>query len=174
MTKKNIFTILLIISVVWSCKTQQKVDDMSSKKEIITIDYSAGPPTYIYKTKGDYNNLVPVILSDDKSKITSYPHPKDVYYKGKLATPVQLEEGYLLDNRGISKNVAFIDITYEEYSKLDKAPSVAELFEMIIDNNPLIELYNCGNRYQYKDEVVELNSMISKRQLRQCKKVVGE
>jgi len=174
MTKKNIFTILLIISVVWSCKTQQKVDDMSSKKEIITIDYSAGPPTYIYKTKGDYNNLVPVILSDDKSKITSYPHPKDLFYKGKLATPVQLEEGYLLDNRGISANVAFIDITYEDYSKLNNAPSVDDLFEMIIEMNPLTELYNCGNRHQYKDEVVELNSVISNRQLRQCKKVVKE
>ena len=170
----KILSILLILSVVWSCKTQQKVDDMSSKKEIITIDYSAGPTTYIYKTKGNYNNLIPITLSDDKSIISSYPHPKDIYYKNVLAIPTQLKDGYLLDNRGISKNVAFLNITYEEYSKLDNPPNIDELFEMIIDNNPIVELYDCGNRYQYKDEVVELNNIITEKHLRQCKKIIGE
>lgn len=170
----KILAILLIISAVWSCKTQKKVDDMSAKKEIVNIDYSAGPTTFIYKTKGDYYNNVPVILSDDKTVIVSYPHPKDVYYKGELAYPVQLEDGYLLDNRGISVNVAFLNMTYEVYSKLEKTPAVDSLFVMIIDNNPLIELYDCGNRYQYKDEVVELNKMIKKKQLVKCKKVIGK
>ena len=168
----KILAMLLIVSVAWSCKTQKKVDSMDSQKEIITIDYSTGPTIFIYKTKGDYNNLVPIILSDDKTKITSFPHPKDVYYKGKLALPKQLEDGYLLDNRGISANVAFLSITYDKYSKLEKAPAVDELFNMIIDNNPLVELYDCGNRYQYKDEVVELNNIITNEQLTQCKKVV--
>ncbi len=170
----KILTILLILSVVWSCKTQKKIDSMSSKKEIVTIDYSAGPTTYIYKTKGDYNKLVPVTLSDDKTIITSYPHPKDIYYKGVLAIPTQLKEGYLLDNRGINANVAFLNITYEDYSKLSKAPSADELLEMITDNDPLIELYNCGNRYQYKNEVVELNNIINNEQLRQCKEMIVE
>ena len=170
----RIFALLLIILVAWSCGTQKKVDNMNSKKKIIDIDYSAGPTTYVYKTKADYNNLVPVILSDDKTKISSFPHPKDVFYNGKLALPVQLENGYLLDNRGISSNVAFLNITYEEYSKLDSTPPVDSLFNMIADNNPLIELYNCGNRYQYKDEVVDLNNMIKKKQLDKCKKLVGE
>ena len=174
MNINKILIILLIFSVVWSCKTQKKVDSMNSQKEILKIDYSAGPTTFIYKTKGDYNKLVPVTLSDDKTKITSFPHPDDVYYKGELALPTQLEDGYLLDNRGISANVAFLSFTYDKYSKLEKAPSVDELFNMIIDNNPLVELYDCGNRYQYKDEVAELNNMIKKQQLTQCKKVVGK
>ena len=174
MYTNKILIILLILSVVWSCKTQKNVDGMDSQKEIITIDYSAGPTTFIYKTKGEYNNLVPIILSDDKTEITSFPHPKDVYYKGELALPTQLENGYLLDNRGISANVAFLNITYDEYSKFEKAPSVDSLFDMILDNDPLVELYNCGNRYQYKDEVAELNNMIKKQQLTQCKKVVGK
>ena len=79
MSINKIFAILLILSVVWSCKTQKKVDDKNTQKVIITIDYSAGPTTFIYKTKGDYNNLVPVILSDDKTNISSYPHPKDIF-----------------------------------------------------------------------------------------------
>ena len=172
MHTKKLLIILIIISVVWSCKTQKKVDNMDYQKEIITIDYSAGPTTFIYKTKGDYKNLVPVILSDDKTKITSFPHPKDVYYKGKLAYPIQLKDGYLLDNRGVSTNVAFLSITYDKYNKLEKAPSVDSLFNMILDNDPMVELYDCGNRYQYKDEIAELNNIITTKQLTQCKKVV--
>lgn len=167
-------SVLLIIPALWSCKTQKTVDNMASQNETISIDYSAGPTTFIYKTKADYNSYVPIVLSDDKTKITSFPHPKDVYYKGKLAYPTQLEDGYLLDNRGISANVAFLNITYDEYSKLEKVPSTDSLFGMIIDNDPLVELFNCGNRYQYKDEIVDLNNMIKKRQLIKCKKVVGE
>lgn len=170
----KILAILLIISAVWSCKTQKKVDDMSSKKEIVNIDYSAGPTTFIYKTKGDYFKNVPVTLSDDKTEIVSYPHPKDVYYKGELAYPSILENGYLLDNRGVSVNVAFLNLTYDEYSKLEKPPTVDSLFIMIINNDPLVELYDCGNRHQYKDDVVELNRIIKKKQLVKCKKVVGE
>lgn len=168
----RLLAILLIIISMGSCKTQKKAENMESTNETIVIDYSAGPTTFIYKTKADYNNYVPVILSKDKTSITSYPHPKDVYYKGKLALPTQLEEGYLLDNRGISENVAFLNITYTDYSKLEKTPTSDELFELILESNPLSELYNCGNRFQYKDEVAELNSIISKKQLKECKKIV--
>lgn len=171
---KKILITLLILSVVWSCKTQKNVDIMDSQNEIINIDYSAGPTTFLYKTKDNYSKYVPITLSDDKKKITSFPHPTDIFYKGKFAYPTQLEDGYLLDNRGISANVAFLNISYDEYSKLEKAPSIDSLFEMILDDDPLVELYDCGNRYQYKNEVVELNSMISKNQLKQCKKVVGK
>lgn len=167
----KLLTILLIISVAWSCKTQKKVDEVASQKEIINIDYTAGPTTYIYKTKGDYNDKVPVTLSEDRTEIVSFPSPKDLYYKGKLAYPTQLDGGYLLDNRGISANVAFLNITYEKYSKLDSTPATESLFALILDNDPLLELYDCGNRYQYKDEVAELNSIINNEQLDQCKKV---
>ena len=144
---------------------------MNSKNEDVTIDFSAGPTTFLYKTKGDFNKLVPVVLSDDKAKIISYPHPRDVYYKGELAYPTVLEDGYLLDNRGISLNVAFLKVTYEDYSKLEKSPTVDELLELVIDNDPLTVLYNCGNRNQYKDDVTELNNIISSKHLDKCKKI---
>ena len=171
---KKTLALMVIVSALWSCGTQKKIDNIVSQKEIISIDFSAGPTTYIYKTTSDYYNLVPIILSDDKTVIVSFPHPRDVYYKGALAYPTQLEDGYLLDNRGISPNVAFLNISFDEYSKLKKAPSIDSLFGMIIDNNPLLELYNCGTRYQYKDEVAELNNVITNRQLTKCKKIVGK
>jgi hypothetical protein len=96
-----------------------------------------GPQTIVYKTKKDYYNLVPVLLSDDKTEIISYPHPIDIKVGDTYVTPTKLNEGYLLDNRGIGKNVAFLNMTYEQYSKLDRVPTLEELQNMIVDKNPL-------------------------------------
>ncbi len=158
--------LLFVISALLlvSCGTGKRLE--------MEPDFKDGAPTLIYKTKADYNNLVPVILSDDKTKIISYPHISDVYYKGQLALPTELNNNYLLDNRGISKNVAFIDITYSDYSKLEKTPSVDSLFNMIVDFDPLISLYNCGNRNHWDDEVKRLNEIIVKRKLKKCKKIL--
>jgi hypothetical protein len=82
-------------------------------------------------------------------------------YKGNFAYPTVLREGYLLDNRGISQGVAFLDFTYEDYSKLDRTPDAGELLKHIIDNDPLTEMYHCGSRYDFKNLVDELNSRIA-------------
>jgi len=163
----------MVISFVTACGSNKKVDN-NKQKEAMEIDFTAGPPTYIYKTKADYSNLVPVNLSDDKSTIISFPHPKDIYYNGELAIPVELTDGYLLDNRGISENVAFLNITYADYSKLKNTPSVDSLYSLIIEKEPLVELYFCGNRHQYKDEVKQLNKLITDGNLKRCKKIVGK
>ncbi len=170
----RILSIVLVLTLVYSCGSNKKVDKKNSEKEAMVFDYSAGPPTYLYKTKGDYNNLVPILLSEDKSRVTSFPHPSDLLYEGELALPVVLEDGYLLDNRGITKNVAFIDISYDVYSKLTNVPSVDSLFSLIVDNDPLVVLYNCGNRHQFDDAVKQLNEVITAGQLVNCKLVVGD
>ena len=123
-------------------------------------DFAPGPHALVYKTKRDYNNQVPILLSDDKKVIVSYPHPSDLKTGGKLALPTLLEKNYLLDNRGIGKNIAFLKLTFEEYSKLPSAPSIDELYELIIDQDPLLELCDCGNRLKFTDVVGELNSVI--------------
>jgi len=135
---------------------------------------TAGPPTNIYKTKGDYYNLVPIGLSENKSQILMYPDIRDVYYKGQLAYPTRLNQGYLLDNRGIFKTSAFLNITYEEYSKLPNTPSTTELFGMILDGSPFTEFYYCGDRYQFNEdnEVAEINAIIDSGQLSKCRKLI--
>ena len=80
-------------------------------------DFSAGPPTIIYKTRADYSNNVPIILSEDKTVILSYPAPADLKPDGAFSTPTLLKNGYLLDNRGVNANVAFLKMSYQEYSK---------------------------------------------------------
>lgn len=161
--KKSILTIIVLTLSLLSChsgKTATKIiADSTMEREILFVP---GPQAVVYKTIKDYTNLVPVIMNSEKTKIVSYPAPSDVYYQGKLAKPTALKNGYLLDNRGINENVAFLNYTYEEYSRLSEAPSQKEMLSRIAEKNPLKELIDCGLRTQYKDEVSELNTLIDR------------
>jgi hypothetical protein len=152
---------VLTISIVISCSNSSKVNQSKkSDMENTSNRDAAGPPAIIYKTNGDYYDKVPVTLSADKTEVVSYPGVKDVFYKGGLAYPTRLNDGFLLDNRGIDPTSAFLNITYEAYSKLEKTPAKEELMNMIIDKDPFIEMYSCGNKYKFKDIVAELNESI--------------
>ena len=148
-------------------QTQPTPSTMSNE---LVMDFS-GPATIVYKTKENYNNKVPVILSDDKTRIVSYPSLKDIFYNGTLAYPTQLEQGYLLDNRGIGKNVAFLNITYEEYSILSEVPALQNMYAMIIEKDPLLQMCNCGNRYKYNNVVSDMNRLIRDKKLNKCQKI---
>jgi hypothetical protein len=157
---KNHLIIALVIVSASLCYCDNTVKQKESAPQVTTAVASTGPDAVIYQTKANYNNLVPVILNDEKTQIVSFPAPGDLKYKGKLATPTILEGGYLLDNRGIDKNVAFLSITYEQYMNLAKAPSVDRLMHKIMDKDPLISMYNCGKRQLLNNEVDELNAYI--------------
>ena len=121
---------------------------------------SAGQQSIVYKTTDNFDDYVPVIMNVEKTRIVAYPAPTDLFYKGVLAKPTILKNGYLLDNRGITENVVFLNYTYEAYSKLKEAPALNELLKNIKEKYPLKELIYCGLRYQYKNEVKELNVLI--------------
>ena len=131
-------------------------------KGIISAQPSASmamPDILVYKTKGDYNSLVPVLLSPDKKRVVSYPDQSDMA-GGNGPMPVKLHKGYLLDKRGVGWNTAFLKLTYAEYGKLKTIPDPEELYKMIIDKNPLTELYDCGRREPMKNLAHRLNDMI--------------
>lgn len=151
----------VLVFLFTACKT----------KNVNTNVSYAGEPTIVYKTRNDYSKNVPVTLNATHTEIVAYPSPKDVYYKGKLALPTALDNGYLLDNRGIGLNTAFLKLTYEEYSKLEQAPPMTEMLKMITDNDPITELYNLGDRSRFKNEVAEINELISKDALKKFKKI---
>ena len=168
---KSITTILLL--AILSCKTNQKaVQTNTDNKQDFTPQYTPGLHVVVYKTKANYNNLVPVELSDDKTKIVSYPSPSDVKTETGYQTPTLLNNGYLLDNRGIGKNVAFLKTTYEEYSKLQTLPTLSDLYNMIIEKDPLTELYDCGNKIAFKDVKLQINQWIDNNKLRTSCKVI--
>jgi len=172
---KQVITLILIsifTVVIFSCShnVNKETQKTKSNNEMNTKT-TAGPPVLIYKTNKDYYQHVPIVLNKDKTRVVSYPDIKDVVKNNTLAYPTRLENGYLLDNRGISENAVFLTMTYEEYSKLEKTPSVEELKEMILDDNPFTELYLCGSRYDFDDVVPELNAKIVNDQLSSFEKL---
>lgn len=135
------------------------------------LDFSGGMPALVYKTKADYNRKVAVMLSEDNSFVQGYPQPEDLFASSLPTYPVELSEGYLLDNQGITPRVAFLNLTYSEYSQLPEAPSQQEMMAMIIDRDPLVEVYDCGNRFQFGDAQKELNDLIENNLLSKCRKI---
>lgn len=157
----NLICCMVAFGCLVGCTSSRKsADNEQEQVESKSTTVKAGPSVIIYKTKKDYSQNVPVGLSDDKMKIVSYPAISDVKVGGKFPYPTPLEDGYLLDNRGIGTNVAFLSYTYEEYAALSATPSVSTLMEKIIDKDPLVKIHHCGTRYEYKDLIKELNEKI--------------
>lgn len=131
-----------------------------------------GPHAIVYKTRKDYSKLVPVTFSADGKQIVSYPAPEDLKAGDKYLYPTRLHNGYLLDNKGIGPNTAFLNISYERYARLKTAPSMAQLQRMILSRSPFKELCDCGPLNSYREPAKELNAAIDKRQLnRKCKRL---
>lgn len=166
MGMRKIFIALACVAVGWGmgCSSGRQA---ANEPTVDSGQLSAvHAPVVIYKTSHDYSRNVPVGLSEDGSRIVSYPAVSDVRVGGKYPYPTPLAEGYLLDNRGIGRNVAFLSYTYEEYAALSATPSATELLEKVIDKHPLTEYHVCGSRYQYKDLVNELNEQIRKKRFK--------
>lgn len=161
MKNPSFILLILLFTAVSAC--HQPTTKSSSEPQVSTGIASTGPDVIIYKTKADYQQLVPVIMNAEKTEIVSYPAPGDLKYRGKPALPTVLSGGYLLDNRGINENVAFLNITYEDYMALEKTPKKTDLMGMIFDKDPLTEMYNCGKRSLYTDPAAELNKHIAEK-----------
>jgi len=164
------FLILGFLLISCSHKIQPAVTEVTENQEQ-PGGFMALSPCIIYKTKADYNAYVPVSLSQDKTWVTSYPDVSDLRTQGKLAYPDKLSGGFLLDNRGIGPDVAFLSVTYESYAAQAKTPGADDLFRQLLDKDPLLEMYECGNRYQYSDIISELNQIIDSGKLSDCKKI---
>ncbi|MFH1161446.1 MAG: hypothetical protein V1733_10940 [bacterium] len=175
MKKLTILSLIVLMTGVlfFSCsrKTQPAAGSQHESTQQTGGTVMATPPCIIYKTKSDYSRNVAVMLSEDKSKITSYPDVSDILKQGKGVYPTSLSNGFLLDNRGIGPQVAFLDITYDEFMQYDETPPSADLFQHLLDADPLVEMYQCGTRYQYNNFVSELNQIITAGNFSACKKL---
>lgn len=172
----------IIRTVVWvamvaatgiSCKVSQqapKKDQTDMKDQSVQGEKMVGalPPMIIYKTRADYQFLVPVTLNPEKTAVIMFPAPTDLQYEGRLAIPENLDQGYLLDFRGINQNTAFLHITYEKYSQLEKAPTPAELYNMILDKDPFSEIYICGTKEGRDADIAKAQELIRQGRLGEC------
>lgn len=170
----TLFLLVLSGLLLGSCNkkiasTSSKDGDNTEKNQgVVAV---SGPKVLIYKTSGNYFDKVAVILSDDKLRLIGYPDVNDIRANPKLPFPTRLIHGYLLDNRGINRNVAFLNIGYAEYSMLKKTPSADELYSMLVDNNPIAEMYDCGLESDFQDVVGELNDAIANNSFHMFKKM---
>lgn len=161
MKSNLIFTVAILSFAIFmsSCK--------SNKQAVVSKGNPtfANAPVIIYKTKADYFLQVPVTMTQDRKSLASYPAPSDVFYAGDLALPMQLEQGFYLDRRGINELSAFTKWTYYEYSRLPKTPTQEEIMNMMLDTNPFTEIYFCGKRSDFNNLVEDLNKIIKKGKL---------
>lgn len=140
-----------------SCKTKQNYTTIKEADKQEDNIMSATAPVVVYKTIRDFSNYVPVIMNREKTAIVSYPDRMDISANQK---PTDLINGYLLDNRGINENVAYLKLTYEAYRNLKNNPDLDELNRLILEKYPLLELYYCNDRSNYQHLIPELNNLI--------------
>jgi hypothetical protein len=110
------------------------------------------PKAIVYKTKMDWSDRIPIILNGEKTEIISYPSPHDISIEGNLKTPTALKKGFFLDNYGVGPNSVFISLTYAVYAKRKVAPSLDSLYLLIIDKNPITEMWDLGVRNEFADK----------------------
>lgn len=140
------FIYLLFAIMLISCSSNKKnnVEEKINAAVIQPTAYNSTAPqamipkAIIYKTRADYNQLVPITMNEAKNSIVSYPDPSDI---NDYQKPVLLDNGYLLDRRGISLNTVFTSFTYDEYSKLTSLPTNSQLINSIVDKYPFAEIY---------------------------------
>ena len=156
--------ILLLTCTIQSCRSTRTIilpekNKQQSASTILTGSASL-PRCLVYKTRRDYKDKVPVLLNTAKTAIISYPASSDITSGENFSYPTSLEQAYLLDNRGITCNVAFLKYSYEEYSQLETVPRPDELFKHILDKDPLTELWDCGARTPENCNTDRLNKLI--------------
>lgn len=156
-------SILMSGLIVLSCSSHKK-SAMTKNEGQMGVP---SPPAIVYKTGKDYYDHVPITLSEDKQSVVSYPAQTDIRRGNDFTLPTRLADGYLLDNRGISINSAFLRFTYEDYYNMDNIPTAERLMNYIIDDDPFIEFYILGRKGEYKDIEKSLNEIIQQGKLKE-------
>lgn len=167
--KKTTMTIIAIAAVaaMTACQSSKETNKAENAEVTVTETMNvqptamAMPRVVIYKTTADFSNFVPFAMDDSKTQIVSFPDPADIKDNKR---PTQLDNGYLLDNFGIGKNVVYTDYTYEQYAALESVPDLETLMQHIVERNPLVEYYVSGAEYPRTGEartIEGLNKVIA-------------
>jgi len=152
-----------------SCVSRRSIPVPSITHQDI-MHFIPDSPVIIYTTRGDYSQFVPVRMNSERTEIIYYPQPSDLHHNGQPALPVRLNQGFWLDNFGIGPDVAFLKFDYRQYMLLQTPPPVEIMMRYILDARPLLAMYQCGYRFEYKDLIHDLNVLIE-RGLTNCRRI---
>jgi len=146
---------------LFCCLTQQPAIIIEKN----SFTFVPAPNVIVYQLNGNWENLVPVTLSEDKTQIVAYPGPTDLQ---KMKPPIFLKYGWWLDTRGISKNTAFLSITIDEYLTWKEVPSIDELMKRVKVVKPFKRIMNCGNFIVNNESIEKLNKQLRKKTIKKC------
>ncbi len=126
--------------------------------------YRPGPcdatgPVIVYKTKNNYDNNLTIQLSKNGKEVTAYPGKSDAVSQ----KPIILANGYRL-KRMVGDT--YLSITIDEYANSDKEFLEKDFLDLVIDNNPYLEKYECC-KCTGKDTSL-INTLIRENSLRDC------
>jgi len=142
---------------------------------------ATAPGLAVYKTKGDYFNNTFVFMKSSGRiyMVTSYYNQRynSISTKIKITENdtvyvlrVKLVDGYVLASEH-SKDMAFLNITFKEYLRYEinngHFPSMDELTNIILDDDPFIEYYHDPKRprkFELSDSA-EINQIIENGEL---------
>ncbi|MEI7765284.1 MAG: hypothetical protein WCI93_01725 [bacterium] len=163
--KKIVLTIIVLIIllfIIGASYFTQKKSTQQQKTEVGAIFQGA----LVFKTNKDYSKYVWVGLYPDKSKVSSYPGKGDIF----LYPQIKLHNGYYTDDINIPG--VPINITLDAYSKMAEEPDPSIMYNLILDKDPISELYQCPFLYPNAEGAVTINSYIDNNQLEEkCKKL---
>jgi hypothetical protein len=123
---------------------------------------AATAPVVVYKTRGDYRDLVTVQLSSDGQSVAAFPAPSDAIRQ----RPIPLANGYLL-KRMVGDT--YLSLSIEAYAKASRRYTSDELMEMVVDTDPYLERYDCAECTGL--DTTSINTLIRAGELKKCRSV---
>lgn len=114
---------------------------------------NAYPNATAFRMSGDYANNVAVTLAPS-GELIYFPAPGDITADSE---PVELGEGWWLNNQGIGPNSVFTKYTFAEYAALPSVPSIEQLKQSIIPGAKVTDFmelpYKIGSANQNIEEI---------------------
>jgi len=146
--------IVILLGILISCGL------FSCRRDI--YQFNPEQPVVIYKTRDKTLNSVPIYLSEDKRSIIGYPGPGDLSNGKHFLYPIKLKKGYLLAQKKVTPNTVFVNMSFEEYSRLENTLPLDILKKMILDYSPFTEYYECGKFKDYDTELKEIVKLVDR------------
>lgn len=145
--------ILLIATLMHACKPAVNVQSSQPENGQQYI-----PRAVIYQMNGAWQEFVPVTLDASGRALANFPAVTDISADQQ---PVELDNGWWLDCRGISPATAFTGYTYSRYAALPDTPAPKTLLASLIPNAKVTRIVQLPMTLsQARNDIKAVNALI--------------
>ena len=135
--------------------TSSSAEELPELKPVETGVMSMVLKATAFKMNGNYSDNVAVTISEN-GRLAYFPAPTDIT---PASRPVDLGNGWWLNNQGIGPNSVFTSYTFEDYAKLPAVPSQAEIMAAIIPDSRVTEFvqlpWPASEASSHLDEIID-------------------